>query len=145
MMQNNLFLRRLIIVTEDKRYAYDECFHRGVNIIRGQNSSGKSTIIRFIFFVLGGSYSDFVPEALKCKHVVAEIEINGSIITLKRELEKADDGRVKKNAPMHIYYGSIVLLNGDIIGDSYGKGSAVFREAAIRLSYYDFCRRQAWR
>ena len=49
-MQNNLFLRRLIIVTNDNQFAYDECFHRGVNIIRGQNSSGKSTILRFIFF-----------------------------------------------------------------------------------------------
>lgn len=47
MMQNNLFLNRLIIMTEEGETAYDEYFHKGVNIIHGQNSSGKSTIIRF--------------------------------------------------------------------------------------------------
>lgn len=56
MMQDSLFLQRLRIVTLENKIAYDEQFHKGVNIIRGQNSSGKSTIIRFIFFALGGSY-----------------------------------------------------------------------------------------
>ena len=108
MTQNNLFLRRLIIVTDEKRYAYDEKFHRGVNIIRGQNSSGKSTILRFIFFVLGGTYQDFVPEALRCSHVVAEVETNGKILTLKRYLDKTEEGdRCKKDIPMYIYFGGI--------------------------------------
>lgn len=113
-MQNNLFLRRLIIVNDRNEYAYDECFHRGVNIIRGQNSSGKSTILRFIFFVLGGTYQDFVPEALRCQFVLAEIETNGQLLTLKRYLEKTDDGtRCKKEIPMYIYFGSIDNYKAD--------------------------------
>ena len=76
-MQNSLFLQRLRIMTLDNQIAYDEQFHKGVNIIRGQNSSGKSTIIRFIFFALGGAYSEFVPEALRCKYVMAEVCVNG--------------------------------------------------------------------
>ena len=108
MMQNNLFLNRLIIVTDEGKIAYDEKFHRGVNIIHGQNSSGKSTIVRFIFFALGGSYGDFVPEALRCQYVKAEVEINGKVYTLKRYLEKTDNGGgVKKNAPIYIYFGSM--------------------------------------
>lgn len=108
MTQNNLFLNRLVIVTDEGKTAYDETFHRGVNIIRGQNSSGKSTVIRFIFFVLGGSYGEFVPEAMRCRYVTAEVEINGHVYTLKRFLDKTDDGKhVKKNAPMFIYYGSM--------------------------------------
>ena len=108
MTQNNLFLRRLIIVTDENKCAYDEMFHRGVNIIRGQNSSGKSTILRFIFFVLGGTYQDFVPEALRCSHVVAEVETNGKILTLKRYLDKTEEGdRCKKDIPMYIYFGGI--------------------------------------
>ena len=107
-MQNNLFLNRLIIVTDEGKTAYDEKYHRGVNIIHGQNSSGKSTIVRFIFFALGGSYGDFVPEALRCQYVMAEVEINGKVYTLKRYLEKTDSGGgVKKNAPIYIYFGSI--------------------------------------
>ncbi len=122
-MKNNLFLRRLIVYTSDKQKAYDEQFHRGVNIIRGQNSSGKSTIIRFIFFVLGGCYGDFVPEALKCSYVIAEVEINGAIITLKRELEKDAEGRVNKKAPLAIYFGSIddyEADNSDFKWQNYG-------------------------
>ena len=106
-MQNNLFLRRLIIVTDKGDYAYNQEFHRGVNIIRGQNSSGKSTIIRFIFFALGGCYSDFVPEALKCQYVLAEVETNGKVLLLKRFLERQKDGRVNPKASMYIYFGSI--------------------------------------
>lgn len=114
MMHNNLFLNRLIIVTDEGKTAYDELFHRGVNIIHGQNSSGKSTIVRFIFFALGGSYGDFVPEALRCRYVMAEVEINGNVYTLKRYLEKTDDGkRVNKKASMYIYYGSIAELEKD--------------------------------
>ncbi|WP_434503742.1 hypothetical protein [Prevotella sp.] len=114
MMQNNLFLRRLVILTEQDNVAYDEKFHRGVNIIRGQNSSGKSTIIRFIFYILGGCYGDFVPEALRCKLVMAEVEINGQILMLKRYLEKTEDGsKVNRKTPLYIYYGSMAECKND--------------------------------
>lgn len=119
-MQNNLFLSRLIIITEEGKTAYDEKFHQGVNIIHGQNSSGKSTIIRFIFFVLGGSYGDFVPEALRCQYVVAEVRINSIVYTLKRFLEKNEDGtKVKKTSPMYIYYGSIEDCDKDQRDDKW--------------------------
>ena len=108
MMQNSLFLQRLRIMTLDNKIAYDEQFHKGVNIIRGQNSSGKSTIIRFIFFALGGAYSEFVPEALQCKYVMAEVCINGdTVVTLKRYLEVNQDKKVNSKAPMYIYYGTL--------------------------------------
>lgn len=113
-MQNNLFLHRLMVFTEDGKTAYDESFHLGVNIIRGHNSSGKSTIIRFIFFVLGGCYSEFTPEALRCRSVVAEVEINGRVLVLKRYLDKTSDGmRVDRYAPMYIYFGSIEDYQAD--------------------------------
>lgn len=105
MMHNTLFLQRLRIVTESGEVAYDELFHRGVNIIRGQNSSGKSTIVRFIFFVLGGYYTDFVPQAMKCRYVMAEVCINGTVITIRRFMEKREDGKVNGYTPMFIYYG----------------------------------------
>lgn len=108
MMQDSLFLQRLRIVTLENKIAYDEQFHKGVNIIRGQNSSGKSTIIRFIFFALGGSYSEFVPEALKCRYVMAEVCINeGTVVTLKRYLDVNAEQRVNSKSPMYIYYGTL--------------------------------------
>ena len=114
MMQNNLFLQRLRIVTRQNKVAYDEYFHRGVNIIRGQNSSGKSTIIRFIFFVLGGCYTDFVPEARKCQYVMAEVCINGMVVTLQRFIELNAEGKVNGQVPMYIYFGPMAdVLNTD--------------------------------
>ncbi len=81
-----ILLKRLIVVTYNGKIAYDQHFHKGVNIIRGQNSSGKSTISNFLFYVLGGDYNNWTSEALKCRDVIAEVEINGAVITLKRHI-----------------------------------------------------------
>lgn len=96
----SLFLNRLIIRTHSNKIAYDQLFHKGVNIIRGKNSSGKSTIANFIYFILGGDFSNWTTEALKCKDVIAEVEINGASITLKRNVVQ---GGLQ---PMSIFWGS---------------------------------------
>lgn len=106
-MRNNLFLNRLVVFTELYEIAYDEVFHKGVNIIRGDNSSGKSTITHFIFFVLGGSFNDFVPEARKCSVVFAEVEMNGLVFTIKREINKDKDGVISTQAPLYFFWGSM--------------------------------------
>lgn len=104
-----LFLNRLVIVTHSGSIAFDEKFHRGVNIIRGQNSSGKSTISNFIFYVLGGDYSNWTSEALKCRDVIAEIEINGAVITLKRYIT---EGGLQ---PMSIFWDNYEKSKNDSI------------------------------
>jgi DNA repair exonuclease SbcCD ATPase subunit len=114
MMQNNLFLNRLLIYTNEGKVAYDELFHRGVNIIRGDNSSGKSTITHFIFFVLGGAFNDWVPEAKKCSVVYAEVEMNGATLTLKREIviPETKEGNQKINDKICISFFWGALLEG---------------------------------
>ena len=134
-MQNNLFLRRLMVFAEDGKTAYDESFHLGVNIIRGHNSSGKSTIIRFIFFVLGGCYSDFTPEALRCRSVVAEVQINGRILVLKRFLEKTADGsRVDRYAPMYIHFGPLSDLVGPDKSQTWDLNHTGFHKFNYKIS-----------
>ena len=93
-----LFLKRLIVRTHDNAIAYDETFHSGVNIIRGVNSSGKSTIANFIFYILGGAFNNWTSEALRCKEVIAEVIINGALITLKRNISQ------NLLEPMSIYW-----------------------------------------
>jgi hypothetical protein len=105
MMRNNLFLNRLHILTDEGAIAYDETYHKGVNIIRGDNSSGKSTITHFIFFVLGGAFNDFVPEARKCSTVFAEVEMNNVIFTIKREIIKDDEDNVSTQSPLYFFWG----------------------------------------
>lgn len=106
-MRNNLFLNRLRILTDNGAIAYDEMFHKGVNIIRGENSSGKSTITHFIFYVLGGAFNDFVPEARMCSQAIAEVEMNSAIFTIKREIEKDEEGNISIQSPLYFYWGSL--------------------------------------
>lgn len=107
MMRNNLFLNRLRIYTENGEIAYDEKFHKGVNIIRGDNSSGKSTITHFIFYVLGGAFNDFVPEARLCSQSLAEVEMNGATFTIKRDIIKDEKGTISTQAPLYFFWGTM--------------------------------------
>lgn len=93
------FLQRLVVVSHRGTIAYDEPFHHGVNIIRGRNSSGKSTIANFIFYALGGDFSSWTTEALNCREVLAEVNINNVILTLKRTVT------VNKMQSMGIFWG----------------------------------------
>ncbi|MBE9578867.1 MULTISPECIES: hypothetical protein [Moraxella] len=82
-----LFIKRLVIQKENYT-VYDEKFHQGVNIIRGHNSSGKSTIMELMFFALGGDIptKQWKEIALKCSTTYIEIEINGKTFTLCRDI-----------------------------------------------------------
>ncbi|HEY1193894.1 MAG TPA: AAA family ATPase [Flavobacterium sp.] len=104
MMHNNLFVNKLVIFTENGEVAYNENFHRGVNIIRGDNSSGKSTISHFIFYALGGSFNEWVKEARKCSVVYIEIELNGATVTLKRELNFNEKGEANKSQSIEFFW-----------------------------------------
>ncbi|WP_102313408.1 AAA family ATPase [Vibrio cyclitrophicus] len=85
-----LLVKRLVI-TKGKSVAYDEKFTAGVNIIRGVNSSGKSTISDFIFYGLGGDVTKLKNEAKQCSFVFVEASLSGNVFTLKREI--AEGGR----------------------------------------------------
>jgi len=88
-------------VIRNKGVAYIARFHEGVNIVSGQNASGKSTVMDFIFYVLGGENVPWKNEALLCDEVIAEILLNGAPITLRRNINEAS-----KN-PISIYWGEI--------------------------------------
>ncbi len=102
MTQYNPFLKlnRLTIFTKNGKTAYDQEFHEGVNIIRGHNSAGKSTIGNFIFYVLGGDFKKWTTAAAYCGDVYAEVFINSEPITLKRAVSDAG------NQPMSIFWGT---------------------------------------
>jgi hypothetical protein len=106
MMRNSLFLNRLVAYTRQNKIAYDEKYHKGVNIICGDNSSGKSTITHFIFYVLGGAFNDWVKEAKKCSSVFAEVEMNGATFVIKREINISEfTNKGNASEPIYIYWG----------------------------------------
>lgn len=106
-MAINLFVNRLCVLTENRQVAYDERFHHGINIIRGNNSSGKSTITQLLFYGLGGEYTNFVEEARRCARVLVEVEMNHAIVTLSRRIDKDSDGKVRKLQGMTVHWGTL--------------------------------------
>jgi hypothetical protein len=79
---------------------YDQGFRNGVNIIRGENGSGKSTIADFIFYILGGEFEDWKEAASRCDEVQAELETAGGILTARRTV----GGRLE---PFTMFFGSM--------------------------------------
>jgi hypothetical protein len=97
-----LAINRLLIYRKGQA-VYDQKFHYGVNIIRGTNGSGKSTILDFIFHILGGEVlGPTVPEwkeyASLCDSVVAEVTINDAVVTLRREITP------ERTRPLHFFF-----------------------------------------
>lgn len=99
-MPSILKLNQLVVMKSGQR-AFDEKFHSGLNIIHGTNGSGKSTILDFIFYAMGGNLNDWKQYAQYCETVFAEISANGTILTLKREVSK------ENSRPMSIYFGKL--------------------------------------
>jgi hypothetical protein len=125
-----------LLVSKDGVSVYSEEFHNGINIIRGHNSTGKSTVSNFIFYVLGGEFVDWLPEAASCNYVVAEIEVNEVIITIKRDIENT------QRRPMSIYFGNITnALASNISGWSiypYSKTEKTESFSQILFKALDF-------
>lgn len=88
MTSKNYLLLRHLVVTGQGRRVYDQKFHVGINILRGENESGKTTITEMIFFVLGGENIEWTDQAESCDYILAEFDISGTVLTLKREISK---------------------------------------------------------
>lgn len=99
LLKPQLSLSRLAVFHKGKP-AYDERYHKGVNIIRGVNGSGKSTITDFIFFILGGDLRSWKSPADICSYVIAEVLINNVPVTLRRDIS------TNAKQPMHIFWGN---------------------------------------
>src|SRR5690606_20311851 len=78
----------------------DCVFHDGVNVIRGRNSSGKTTVMDLLAFSLGAENIRWKPEALRCTATIAEVQLNGSMACLQRNIDAA------QQQPMSVFWGS---------------------------------------
>lgn len=55
LLKPTLLVMRLVI-KRSQHVVYDEKFHAGVNIIRGENGSGKTTVVESIIYALRRRY-----------------------------------------------------------------------------------------
>ncbi|WP_179347666.1 AAA family ATPase [Winogradskyella pacifica] len=100
----NLIIKRVIYSGEKYSFTSPE-FTVGINIIVGDNGSGKSTFSHFITYGLGGSVAPFNPSSKQKKqnnskyslitedtnnYVILEISINGEDYILKRFIGSND-------------------------------------------------------
>lgn len=79
---------------------YSEAFRPGVNIIHGDNGSGKSTIADFIFFAMGGDLREWKPDAAKAEYTLAELTAGETTVTVRRDVSP------HTARPMQIHFGN---------------------------------------
>lgn len=94
-----LMVNRLVVFQGGHR-AFDCLFHSGVNVLRGRNSSGKTTILDLLAFSLGAENIRWKPEALQCTDTMVEVLLNGGFACLRREIS------AETQRPMSIFWGS---------------------------------------
>lgn len=93
MSQYKLFIDRFAVYGAGK-FVYDQTFNIGVNIIRGANGTGKSTIMDLLNYSLGSESADWTNEQAKCDWVITQVSINGYPVTLKRNITPTGQERV---------------------------------------------------
>ena len=117
---------KIKIVTPDGLYGFEQSFQKGLNIIRGNNSSGKSSLFQAILYalgleeLLGGKNEKTMQSVLKDQvefpdsdfHQILQSEVfleieNNEVITVSRSIISPTDSPKLVN----VYYGS--LLTGD--------------------------------
>lgn len=89
-MMNNTKLRlNRVVIRKDGKDAYNQIFHQGINVIRGENSTGKSTIMELISYGLGADIKKqhWKEEALLCNEIVIDLYLNKNRFVFKRRIE----------------------------------------------------------
>ncbi len=123
-----ILIERLVILKSNNSI-YDEEFHKGINVIRGDHSVGKTTILELLFYVLGGEIKrdQWLYPADKCDEIYCQLLLNGKRFTIKRDIEK---GSVP---PISIRSGSYLDSNVDVNSwKSYGPRR---NEAGSKMSF----------
>jgi hypothetical protein len=103
MTNNTTLVINRVVIAQSGHIAYDEEFHTGLNVIRGENGVGKSSIIELISYGLGADIkkTSWKKETLLCSETIIELTINKLPYVFKRGIE----GDSKK-PPIHIFEGS---------------------------------------
>lgn len=84
-LSQGLLLKNLIL--HGHRKDYRVAFHPGINIIYGDADTGKSSILRLVYYLLGGKQIKIDEEiSSSVKYAVLEITINGTPYCISRDI-----------------------------------------------------------
>lgn len=124
----NLVVLELQVYKTGKQ-VFQASFHRGVNIIRGENGSGKSTVMNMLFYVLGGEYTQWTEDAKTCNVIYTEIETNGAVLTLSRKIATHPQA-------IDIYWGPLAEALTSATGwDEYGNRRTAIKESFSQVMF----------
>lgn len=90
-----------LVVFKDGRVVLETEFHKGLNIVSGHNSSGKTTTLDFLAHAMGAEDIPWKKEALLCDYAMVELLLNDVPVTIRRDV---GEGQMK---PAYIFWGSI--------------------------------------
>lgn len=92
----SLVIRMLRVTNESGGLALSVEPKNGINVIRGANSSGRSTFLQLMEFGLGATWpvSRFIPEIKHCKRLLLEVELNEVPYTIERKFHGAQQVEV---------------------------------------------------
>lgn len=99
----NNFKVNKMLVFQNNNCALDVDFKDGLNVIFGKNSAGKSSLLDVLIYSLGGEEINFTPIVKECTHVLTEIQIENSFLTIYREISS------KKREALSLFYGKIEI------------------------------------
>lgn len=88
-------------VRRGEKMVYDQNFKLGLNIIRGDNTTGKSTIVDLMYFALGAELTEWTTDQEKCDETLIEVHLNYMPFCLKREITESG------KSAMYIYEGKL--------------------------------------
>lgn len=91
-----------LTVFKDGRVVLDTIFHKGLNIVSGHNSSGKTTTLDFLAHTMGAEDIPWKKEALLCDYAMVELLLNNRPVTLRRDVGET------QMKPVYIFWGSFV-------------------------------------
>lgn len=88
-----------LAVYKDGYVVLEVKFHKGLNILRGHNSSGKTTAMDFIAHTLGAEDIPWKQQPLLCDYSLLDVSLNGNHVTLRRDVSES------RQQPMSIFWG----------------------------------------
>jgi len=104
---NPTIILKHLVAKKDEKITYTEQFHNGLNVLSGANGGGKTSVIQLLMYSLGYNITNWKEEAKSCTLVYCEIELNGSIVTFRRDIKKNRDGNVLTQQSLQICFLSI--------------------------------------
>lgn len=127
-MDNHLILNRLRV---SGTKGCDYKFHEGLNIFQGSNSSGKTTLIHLIDYLLGSSSRRFIPEVQNfCDFAFLDLTINHKKYTIRRKIPE-------EKGKLHLFPGHFESLTElqKTKFDIYRAGAGTIKEPSINTFF----------